>query len=429
LTGLPNRTLALDRIDQALRRRDAGTVAVLALDVDRFKLVNDSLGHAAGDELLIALSTRVRDVLRPGDTVARFGGDEFIVVCDGVDGPQGAIAIAERLARAIAEPLLLGSGVHFVSASIGIAVGGRPDDTPESLLRDADAAMYRVKESGRGGYELFDEHLREQVLNRVRIEGKLRGALERDELRVQYQPIVDARSGRPVSVEALVRWQHPDRGLIPPSEFIPVAEETGLIAELGRWVLGEACSQVAAWQREFGVPLGLAVNVSGRQLARPGFAAEVARIAERSGLIAGTLGLEITESVLIEEADAPMAALAQLRQHGLRLSLDDFGTGYSSLSYLKRFPLDSLKLDRSFIRGLGSGEEDRAIVEAVVTMARTLGLDVVAEGVETERQLAEVRALECPFAQGYLFARPLPPAAMTDLLSDRLTAMPAPVGR
>jgi diguanylate cyclase (GGDEF)-like protein/PAS domain S-box-containing protein len=429
LTGLPNRTLALDRIDQALRRRDAGTVAVLALDVDRFKLVNDSLGHAAGDELLIALATRVRDVLRPGDTVARFGGDEFIVVCDGVDGPQGAIAIAERLARAIAEPLLLGSGVHFVSASIGIAVGGRPDDTPESLLRDADAAMYRVKESGRGGYELFDEHLREQVLNRVRIEGKLRGALERDELRVQYQPIVDARSGRPVSVEALVRWQHPDRGLIPPSEFIPVAEETGLIAELGRWVLREACSQVAAWQREFGVPLGLAVNVSGRQLATPGFAAEVARIAERSGLIAGTLGLEITESVLIEEADAPMAALAQLRQHGLRLSLDDFGTGYSSLSYLKRFPLDGLKLDRSFIRGLGSGEEDRAIVEAVVTMARTLGLDVVAEGVETERQLAEVRALECPFAQGYLFARPLPAAAMTDLLAGRLTAMPAPVGR
>jgi EAL domain-containing protein (putative c-di-GMP-specific phosphodiesterase class I) len=239
---------------------------------------------------------------------------------------------------------------------------------------------------------------------------------------------VDARSGRPVSVEALVRWEHPERGLVPPSEFIPLAEETGLVSEIGRLVLRAACTQVAEWQRELDVDLGLAVNVSGRQLAAPGFAAEVAGIAHRSGLTAGTLGLEITESVLIEEADAPMAALAELRGHGLRLSLDDFGTGYSSLSYLKRFPLDGLKLDRSFISDLGAGEEDRAIVEAVVSMARTLGLDVVAEGVETERQLAELRALDCPFAQGYLFARPLPAQAMTELLGGRLTAAAVPVG-
>ncbi|MDX6722058.1 MAG: hypothetical protein QOD73_462, partial [Solirubrobacteraceae bacterium] len=428
LTGLPNRTLALDRIDQALRRRDAGAVAVLALDVDRFKVVNDSLGHAAGDELLIALAGRLRDALRTGDTVARLGGDEFIVICQSVDGAEGALAIAERLSGAISKPLVLPSGAHFVGASIGIAVAGRPDDTPESLMRDADTAMYRVKDTGRGGHALFDDRLRDQVLGRARTEGELRRALERDELEVHYQPIVDARSGRPVSVEALVRWEHPERGLVPPSEFIPLAEEAGLISEIGRRVLRAACTQVADWQRELGVDLGLAVNVSGRQLAAPGFAAEVAGIAERSGLMAGTLGLEITESVLIEEADAPMAALAELRRHGLRLSLDDFGTGYSSLSYLKRFPLDCLKLDRSFISDLGVSEQDRAIVEAVVSMARTLGLDVVAEGVETERQLAELRALDCPFAQGYLFARPLPAQAMTELLGGPLSVAAVPVG-
>jgi diguanylate cyclase (GGDEF)-like protein/PAS domain S-box-containing protein len=429
LTGLANRTLAVDRIGHALRRRagEHDTVAVLALDLDRFKLINDSLGHAAGDELLVALAARLRNAVRPSDTVARFGGDEFVVVCDGLEGPEAAVAVAERLSRAISEPVALRSGEHFIGASIGIALAcGGDRETPDSLLRDADAAMYRVKERGGGDrYELFDEHMRDQVLRRVRTESDLRRALEGDELRVHYQPIVDVETGRPLSVEALVRWEHPQRGLIPPSEFIGIAEDTGLIADLGLRVLDVAAAQVAEWQRRFGIPLGLAVNVSGRQLARGEFPAHVAAIVARSGLAPGTLALEITESVLIEEADGTMAVLAQLREHGMRLILDDFGTGYSSLAYLKRFALHGLKIDRSFIDGLGTEDDDLTIVEAVIRMAHSLGLDVVAEGVETEAQLSQLRRLGCPNAQGYLFARPLPPAEMGALLGERLAVVAA----
>jgi diguanylate cyclase (GGDEF)-like protein/PAS domain S-box-containing protein len=429
LTGLPNRMLALDRIAYALGRRDreGGAVAVLTLDLDRFKLINDSLGHAAGDELLVALAPRLRDAVRPSDTVARFGGDEFVVVCDGLEGPEAAVAVAERLSRAVAEPVALRSGEHVIGASIGIAIAGPGRDTPESLLRDADAAMYRVKERAGGDrYELFDEQMREQVVRRVRTERELRRALEGHELRVHYQPIVDLATGLPRSVEALVRWEHPERGLIPPSEFIGIAEDTGLIADLGLLVLEQAAGQVAEWQQRFGVPLGLAVNVSGRQLGRPEFAGQVAAIAAESGLAAGTLGLEITESVLIEEADATMGVLAALRASGMRLILDDFGTGYSSLGYLKRFALDTLKIDRSFIDGLGGADDHGGtIVEAVIRMAHSLRLDVVAEGVETDAQLSHLRRLGCEKAQGYLFARPLPPADMGELLGARLAAVPA----
>jgi diguanylate cyclase (GGDEF)-like protein/PAS domain S-box-containing protein len=426
LTGLPNRTLALDHIAQALRRR-AGrgtTVAVLLLDLDRFKVINDSLGHAAGDELLLAVAPRLRDAMRGGDTVARLGGDEFVVVCEGVDGSHGAIDLARRLAETVREPVVLRSGEHFVSASVGIAVAASPDDTPESLVRDADAAMYRAKDRGRGGYVLFDEEMRAQVLSRLRTEAELRHALEHDQLLLHYQPIVDVDSGHVVSVEALVRWQHPERGLVPPSQFIAVAEETGLIADLGRQVLEAACRQVAAWQSDLDVPLGLCVNVSARQLADVRFPAEVAHIAQHSGLRPGTLGLEITESVLIEDAQSAMAVLAALDQQDLRLILDDFGTGYSSLSYLKRFPLDALKIDRSFVAGLGSDPDASAIVEAIIKMAQTLGLDVVAEGVETREQLHQLQRLACPRVQGYLFSRPLPAAALTEFLRDRLHAPP-----
>jgi diguanylate cyclase (GGDEF)-like protein/PAS domain S-box-containing protein len=418
LTGLPNRTLVLDRIESALRtkRSENSTVAVLMLDLDRFKIINDSLGHAQGDELLRLLAPRLREAVRAGDTVGRLGGDEFVVVCAPVEGAEAAVAVAERLAHALTRPVVLHSGEHIATASIGIAVACCEDATAESLLRDADAAMYRAKDAGRGRHELFDEPMREHALNRLRVETDLRRALDRDELRVHYQPIVDLQSGRPLSVEALVRWEHPERGLVPPGDFIPVAEETGLIADIGLWVLEHACAQVAEWQRGLGLPLQLSVNVSGRQIARPDFPAQVGDIVQRSGLQQGTLGLEMTESVLIEEAESPLAVLAMLREHDLRLVLDDFGTGYSSLSYLKRFNLDAIKVDRSFVQGLGTDPDDSAIVEAIVKMAQTLGLDVVAEGVETEQQRQQLARLGCRQAQGYLFARPLPALAAGDFL-------------
>jgi diguanylate cyclase (GGDEF)-like protein/PAS domain S-box-containing protein len=422
LTGLPNRSLAIDRIERALRRsrRASTTTAVLLLDVDRFKNVNDSLGHAAGDDLLRALAPRLEGVVRPGDTVARLGGDEFVVVCEGLDGFPDAAVISERLQRAIGEPITLESGEQVVTASIGIAVATHPGDTPESLVRDADAAMYRAKDRGPGGYERFDDQMRQDLLGRLQIESELRHGLKEGELRVHYQPVVDIQSGHIASVEALVRWQHPRRGSVPPLEFIPIAEESGLIADLGLWVLDAACRQVAAWQRDFDIPLGLSVNVSGRQIANSAFPAHVADVQRRSGLLPGTLALEITESVLLEEADSPAAVLAELSGQDLRLVLDDFGTGYSSLSYLKRFPLDALKVDRSFVAGLGGDAEDSGIVEAVVKMAQTLGLDVIAEGVETPAQLDELQRLGCQYGQGYLFARPLAAEVLEESLSGTL---------
>jgi diguanylate cyclase (GGDEF)-like protein/PAS domain S-box-containing protein len=424
LTGLPNRTLVLDRIDHALRQldREEQDLAVLVFDLDRFKVINDSLGHRAGDEVLLALAPRLEEVLRPGDTVGRLGGDEFVVVCEGAGGARGATALAERLSDAIRRPLVTRSGEHVVTASIGIVMATGHGETPESLLRDADAAMYRAKERGRGRFEIFDEGMRAQVLGRLRIETELRRALDRDELIVHYQPVVDVESQRPVSVEALVRWPQPGGELMSPEEFIPVAEETGLIADLGLWVLNRACTEVSSWQREFDIPLGLGVNASGRQFADPVFPADVAEIARQSGLEPGTLGLEVTESVLLEEADWSLTVLDRLREHGLRLLLDDFGTGYSSLTYLKQFPLDALKVDQSFVRGLGIDPDDSAIVEAVIRLGRALGLDVVAEGVETPRQLALLRRLACRRAQGFLFTRPLAAEDLRGFLAENVAA-------
>jgi diguanylate cyclase (GGDEF)-like protein len=410
LTGLPNRTLALDRIDHALHgiEREDLTVAVIVLDLDRFKVINDSLGHAAGDRLLLAIAPRLLDAVRPSDTVARLGGDEFVIVCEHLAGAREAIVLAERIEAAVARPLTLDSGEHHVSASIGIAVATDGRETPQSMLRDADAAMYRAKAGGRGRVELFDDRMREQVLGRLRMETELRRAIDRGDLRVHYQPIVDLESRRPVSVEALVRWERPNGRLMPPDMFIPVAEETGLIFDVGLWVLREACRQVSAWQRAYDDPLGLGVNASGRQIHDPVFPQEVSGIARHYELAPGTLGLEVTESVLIEDAESPVTVLARLREDGLRISLDDFGTGYSSLSYLKRLPLDALKVDRSFVKGLDSSPDDAAIIEAVVKLAQTLGLDVVAEGVETDQQAELLRRLSCRKAQGFLFTPPLP---------------------
>jgi len=422
LTGLPNRTLALDRLEHALarRRRERIDIAVFVLDIDGFKLINDSLGHAAGDEVLLALAPRLTSALRATDTVARLGGDEFVVICPDIEGAVGTTDVAARLAAAIARPLRLDSGEHFVTVSVGGTLAAGEHDTPESLLGDADAAMYRAKARGRGGYELFDEAMRTSLIARVRTETELRRALTRGELEVYYQPVIDLATGRPVSTEALVRWQHPERGLIPPLEFIPIAEETGLIAMLGLQVLEAACRQTAVWQRDLDAALGVSVNVSGRQALNPLFPEQVAALVAHSRLRAGTLALEITETVLMEEADAPATVLDSFQAHGLSLVLDDFGTGYSSLSRLKRFPLDVLKIDRSFIAGIESNGDDRAIVRATIDMAHAVGLTVVAEGVETPEQEERLRGFGCDRAQGYLYARPQPGEAITDVLAAAL---------
>jgi diguanylate cyclase (GGDEF)-like protein/PAS domain S-box-containing protein len=425
LTGLPNRMLALDRLAGALarRRRDEGAVAVVLLDLDHFKLVNDSLGHEAGDALLTTLAPRLRDAVRPSDTVARLGGDEFLVVCEDLDGARAAVHVAERLVAAVRQPLILGDTEHFASASIGIALAESADADPQTLIRDADAAMYRAKERGRGRYELFDESLRRRVLVRLRTESELRRALERDELIVHYQPVVDIREQSIAAVEAVVRWMHPERGLLQPIDFIHVAEETGLIVPLGDVVLSTACRDVADWQRRFEgePPVMLCVNASATQIADTAFPARVAENARRSGLAAGSLAIEITESVLIDEAHAPVTVLNRMHDYGLVLMLDDFGTGYSGLSYLRRFPLDTLKIDRSFIAGLGTDEEDDAIVTAVVGMARALGLTVVAEGVENHEQLGRLAQLGCDRAQGFLFAPPVPAEQIEQMIATRST--------
>jgi len=418
LTGLPNRVLFADRLDHALARarRDGTQIAVLLLDVDQFKLVNDSLGHDAGDELLMAIAPRLLDAVRESDTVARLAADEFAVLCEGIQEDDDAIALGERIGASLREPVPVQGRELFVTASTGIVVSADGAETTPDLLSHADAAMYRAKEAGRGRVVLYDELTRGGWVDRLRMETDLRLALERGELSLVYQPIVDLRDGRTRSVEALLRWTHPERGPIGPDVFIPVAEETGLIVEIGRWVLETAVAQVAEWQRtQPGARgLGVTVNVSGRQLFHESLVGDVERVAAESGIAPGTLGLEITESVLMDEGDA-VTVLEALRARGARLSLDDFGTGYSSLSYLKRFPLDTLKIDRAFVSGLGTGQDDAALVATIVSMAGTLGLEVVAEGVETEEQLRLLRDLGCDRAQGFLLARPLPPA---DLHAD-----------
>jgi len=424
LTGLPNRTVALERLDHALsrRRRDGTNVAALMLDLDRFKTINDSLGHRAGDELLLALAPRLRQILRPTDMVARLSGDEFLIVCEAPRGVHEVTGIAERVAAATARPFGLESGEHFMTASVGISIATSSYDTPESMLRDADAAMYRAKKRGHRQYELFDEQMRADVLARLHIETELRRALNRHQLRVHYQPIIDTVSGQPKGIDALVRWEHPERGLIAPADFIPIAEETALIIELGRWVLTQACEQAAAWQRRFDIPLKVFVPASGRQIADRLFPANVADIVTASGLRPGTLGLKVTESVLLAQDDSTTTALNQLLRTGMLLILADFGTGYASLTNLKRFPLDGLTIDRSFTNGIGRSAADMAIVKAVIDLSRVLGLTVVAEGVETQQQLDQLRLAGCTRVQGNLFSRAQTASAAGEHLADLLAA-------
>jgi diguanylate cyclase (GGDEF)-like protein/PAS domain S-box-containing protein len=412
LTGLPNRDLFADRLALTLARARRGgpLPAVLIADLDQFKLINDSLGHHAGDELLCAVAPRLAAAVRDTDTVARFGGDEFVVLCDGVGDEERALELAKRLAAELDEPLQVGGAPVYISASFGVAYAGADSDA-EGLLRDADAALYRAKARGRGRCELFDAPMRAQAMARLEIETGLRVALGTDQLALHFQPVVDLASGATLALEALMRWRHPVRGPVSPGEFIPVAEESGLIVPLGRWALLEACAQAAALGAE-GPPVS--VNLSARQLAHPGIVEHVVEALDSTGLPAARLWLELTETALFEEADAPLPVLHELKALGVLLVLDDFGTGYSSLAYLQRFPLDALKIDRAFVAEMTEDPRAAALVEAIATMARSLGLTVVPEGIETEAQREALLALGCRYGQGFLFGRPAPPSVYRD---------------
>ncbi|MHB1138251.1 MAG: putative bifunctional diguanylate cyclase/phosphodiesterase, partial [Microthrixaceae bacterium] len=425
LTGLPNRMLFLDLLERSTSTLAEGaSLAVLFFDLDRFKVVNDSLGHAAGDQLLVRLADRLRSALRPGDVLARLGGDEFTVLISDVD-EVGALGVADRLQASLHVPVDVDGREFLMSASIGVVVTDVAADSND-LLRWADAAMYRAKDMGRNRIAMFDEALRAEVTERLERDQLLRTALDRGELEVWYQPEVHLATGSIIGAEALVRWCHPKHGLLAAGEFVPLAEENGMIIPIGHWVMDTACAQANRWLADGVVDehFVLRVNLSARQLELPTLVAEVAALLERSGLPPRHLCLEITETALMRDVDMALRVLNELHQVGVSLAVDDFGTGYSSLSFLKRFPLDVLKIDRSFVDGLPDDHDDVAIVSTILQLAASLGLSTTAEGVETEEQHRALVQLGCPTAQGYLFARPLP----VDEFEQLVAAEAAPAG-
>jgi len=425
LTGLPNRALFMERLQQELKRTNTNLTyqfAVLFLDCDRFKIINDSLGHLIGDELLIAIAHRLKDCLRSDDTIARLGGDEFAVLLPDVHTADGATQIACRMLKSLSQPFQLSRWQVFMGASIGVVLGHSGYKQPEYLLRDADTAMYRAKASGKSQYQIFDATMHDAALKLLHLETDLRHAVEHQEFVLHYQPIVMLNTGEIVGFEALLRWQHPQQGLIAPGEFIAIAEETGLIVPIGEWVLETACGQLHIWQKQglAAAHFTISINLSVRQFVQSDLVRQIDRILTTTQIDPRNLKLEITESIILDNTNTVTNMLKSLRERQIHLSIDDFGTGYSSLSYLHAFPVDSLKIDRSFIQGLDQNSETLGLVPAIANIAKAMQMSVVAEGIETPDQLAQLRRLHCDFGQGYLFSRPVPVEQATELLRSNL---------
>ncbi len=424
LTELPNRTGLMAKLQQVFQRVKENSdylFGLLFLDCDRFKVVNDSLGHLVGDQLLKALAQRLQMCLKSNDVIARFGGDEFVIILDDIKNLENAISMTEHILNQLSLPFHLNDHEIFIGASIGIVLGSKDYQEPSHLLRDADIAMYQAKASNKTSYKVFDRDMRERALQRLQLETDLRKAIERQELVVNYQPIINLKTGKIMGFEALVRWQHRERGLISPADFIPIAEETGLIVAIDRWVLQQACHQLRVWQQEIpqAFPLTISSNLSVQQFTQTDLMQQIDRVLSENELDHQSLKLEITESALIENDQLAQTMLQQFKKRHVLVSIDDFGTGYSSLSYLHRFPVDTLKIDRSFICRMGELGDDGSfsIVDAIITLAHHLGMDVVAEGVETKDQLAYLRSIGCEAAQGYFFSKPLNSELATELLS------------
>ncbi len=433
LTGLPNRTLVLDRVSQSLARssRRSNDVAVIFIDLDRFKLVNDGLGHGAGDELLCQVAERFSDELRSGDTVGRFGGDEFVLVIEEVAGEAGALDVAERLGAALRPPFTIGTGEVRITASVGVALSDDEEASADALIRDADAAMYRAKENGRDRVEMFADEFRQEVLRRLDLEAALRVAIANDELILHYQPVIDLKTEAMIGVEALVRWERPGHGIVSPGEFIPVAEETGLIVPLGAWVIREACREAAGWPRSRdGKRLKVSINLSTKQLAAPGLLDMIETTIQRFGLEPSSITFEVTESTLVDDVDMAISTLTRLKEIGVTLAIDDFGTGYASLDYVRKFHMaDYLKIDRCFVEGVSEFDShDAAIVSSAIVLAKAMRFEVVAEGIETQAQLDVLRQLDCELGQGWLFAPALPADRIVEMIERNSVKPPAEIG-
>ena len=423
LTDLPNRTHFMKQLSLAVERSELEKrfrFAVLFLDIDRFKIINDSLGHIIGDKLLVGIAERLKSCVRPSDVIARLGGDEFTILLT-IKEELDAIQVAERLQQKLAKPFKLDNYEVFTSASIGIIISDDVRRKPEDYLRDADTAMYRAKETGKARYEIFDSKMHLRNINLLKVETDMRRAIERGEFRAHYQPIIALDTGEILEFESLIRWEHPERGMIPPNDFIGIAEETGLIIPIGRWILEESCRQLKEWQN-LNTPhqLSVSVNLSAKQLMHPSLISQVKEVLQKTGLDSQFLKLEVTETTVMEHSETALKVLSQLRELGVRLSTDDFGTGFSSLSYLHRFPFDRLKIDRSFINKMDQDTKSGEIVRTILMLAQNLNIETVAEGIETQQQLSQLQELGCNFGQGFLFSKPVAAPEAENLIKNGL---------